>query len=486
MNATSGGVVEQLLGAGLTSAQLARAAGVHRSSAARWRAGAKPRGRAATRLALLADLIADRDGDRAPSPGTWLDAPNKDLAGLTPAAWIADGRDTDQLRKAWQRTVNPPSQKRPSSNLAATLAELDKAAGWLTRIDMSPVLESYRQMERLSAQIAWPAALVETSGMVSVLASANRFARTIGTFDQLISEHLRSYTLVFDAMSTAERSTAFGGLSDLLRGLESPALMIGRNNLAAILAAQNPTAIGGLGAALELHLSSPIQSALAANGVGLRRTFLAEAAKWRSWLPEHPGALIRSDELEPEWLAGLSHAGIQTSVAALHTSDTHEDQGVVAAAGERLFATFPELLDMQLPGGRETLRQVVNRLAPAAVEPLEGGLNRLASGGLDAARQGAVSLRAGLDAVWDVIAPGPKRGRHERLLYALGANEGSGTGKLICMQVQTLYLIYGPLSDAVHAEVDLHGARTFALSLLGSLAAVLAQWLAWDEGQAKT
>src|SRR5207253_8438146 len=80
-------VIDSLTAAGVNLAQLARIAGVNRSSATRWMRGAQPRGRSLQRLERAAALLHAVPEQGDVQFGVWLTQPNPRLGGVLPVQW---------------------------------------------------------------------------------------------------------------------------------------------------------------------------------------------------------------------------------------------------------------------------------------------------------------------------------------------------------------------------------------------------------------
>jgi hypothetical protein len=286
---------------------------------------------------------------------------------------------------------------------------------------------------------------------------------------------LIAYREAFLALPQTQIAGAFAGMGGILRTLDQPLIRM-QTGLIAKLVADQAVGLGALGAAMELQLAPAFAAAIEANNRLLAKPFTREMFAWRAWLPEHPEALVRIPELRAQWLIGQAHVASRASVAAVSRRSAGVDSSEVTAALAGVITNPPDLLSMTVPGTGASLREVVKSVAPGALEPLEGGWDRIWLGGKDAARQGAASLRAALDELAESIAPGPKKDREHSYLSVLQLKPGDPTNRLLTLQVSLLYTTYQPLSDAVHDEGGIEALQALALGIVSCLAGVLARW----------
>jgi hypothetical protein len=470
-------VVARLVQFGFSASLLARVAGVNRSSAVRWIRGSEPRPPAQRRLER-AEALLGVAAPSSPDIRDWFDQRNPDLAGLSPAEWLAKDRDVETLA-AILRPVDrkPTAPRRRAGNafpLAGAILDFQRAADMIAGVNLAPILDSMRFIEGLDRQAAMIADLSRAQLLVQATGIAQEMARLSETWSEMIRAPLMVYREAFAALPASQVFAAFEGMGETIRGLDQPIIRM-QSGLIAQLVADHNTGLGALGAAMDLQLGSVFSAAVNAHAHVLTEPYVRETFAWRAWLPTHPEALVRLPTLKPEWLAGQAHVATRASVAALSPQRSGWEAEEVGAALAGVTRDPPDLLSMTVPGTEATLREMIRKVAPAAVEPLEGGWHRVWDGGTDATRQGAASLRAALDEVANALAPGPKKDREQGYLAVLQIQPGDPTTRLLTLQVSLLYTTYQPLSDAVHDEGGIEALQALALGILSCLAGILAR-----------
>jgi len=477
VNATETSDVDQLVAAGFSPSLLARVTGVNRSSAVRWLKGSKPRASARKRLERAVALVHI---GKMPAPGLreWFTQPQPALSGFSPARWLAEDRDLQALAETLHPVVADPGAHRSAEvvTLATTMVEFRKAADVISSLNLSPILQSMRFMDGLDRQAAMIADLTRAPLLIQAGGIAQTMARFSETWSEMIKAPLIAYRDAFVALPPAQIAGAFAGMGEILRTLDQPLIKM-QTGLIAKLVADRNIGLGALGAAMELQLGTAFAAAIESNNRLLAKPFTREMFAWRAWLPEHPEALVRIPELRAEWLVGQAHVASRASVAAMSRRADGVDSSEVSAALFGVTRNPPDLLAMTVPGTGASLRDMVKSVAPRALEPLEGGWDRIWIGGRDAARQGATSLRAALDEIAEAIAPGPKKDRERSYLAVLQLQPGDPTTRLLTLQVSLLYTTYQPLSDAVHDEEGIEALQALALGIVSCLAGVLARWV---------
>lgn len=468
MNAT----VRELISAGVSSAQLARIAGVERSSASRWVAAeAAPREKTQHRLGQAVAAFRLWSGTKADFV-TWLASINPSLDGKTPEAWIAGEGDMASLASAVTAACSVTHERAiaPNEIALSSVTQMLKAQ------------EKFRSMFQVPS---WLAAVQEVGEAASIamgvlstsslLAATSTFAQTVKLHEQLsqsVQIPLSTYANVAASMSQLNASNAFNGMLESLASKNLMAVMGSAGDL--LRGNQIDMGWGALTAAVEFRLSPAIAVATDHLAKSAIETLFAEQRAWHSWLPEHSESLLFPLRVESDWLAARSHTALQTGLATLGSEKSDQAELRVAVeAGELDFST---VIGMVVPGTTLTLRDFLVKKVPTAVEPLEAGLARLKRGEKDGARQAAASFRAVLDKVAEVIAPGPAKQRREAYQRSLGVTPGDPTARLIALQSELVYEIYQPVSATVHDSESIDAVRAYALAMVSCLLTILAKW----------
>lgn len=482
MNATRESPLAPLLQAGVTPAIVSRLCGVQRSTAMRWTRGSSPRRKSHEKLAIAAALLERRREKHADEFAHWLDQPLVALGEVTPSTWIREGRDPSLLGDSWEHgsgtrrysaSLTLPPMMPPGLN--EMVAQLAEAQRLLARLDLTPIFEASRaassdaSIVNLQAEVARNYQMLQAASGAALLGATLRDVQaSVGT------AWVEGYLEVMRNMSGAVVESAFAGIRDSLRLVAADSLVMPQAQLLARVVAAGRPPIGALSAAMDLQLTSAVAAAL--NTVpSIRTPVLAERVAWSRWFPHHPDGLVRSSVIAPDWLVGETHNAVHASSAALGRARPGVDDREVAAAVAGVTVGFPDLLAMSVPGRGVALLERLQQVAPDAVMPLRGAIQRLSGDGADDTRQAAVSMRAALDILASALAPGDKKGRPARYETVLRVDRGDPTGTLLHHQIGVLYASYQPLSDAVHDDLGIDALRTIAYGIFSAIAAVVAR-----------
>jgi hypothetical protein len=481
MNATPYMAVKALLAAQVGAAGLSRLCGVQRSTAMRWVHGSVPRKPAREKLNTAAALIDRRPQRHRDELPRWLDRPNPALLGITPSTWIREGRDASMLGNAWAGSEQAGSPALQGAvvvtrdvELQKMLTQLSATQRLLASVDLGPLLRSTSAPSLLGPQVNLGAAVLRNHQILEAGSIATLMAKKLQDVNVVLQSPISSYAEVMRTLPKTDIANAFAGMRGVLSGIESARPYLVQPELLAQLAAAGRPPIGALAVAMDLQLATAVSAALYAFPAMLSPV-LTERVAWQGWFPSHPGALVRTAQIDTEWLLGETHNAAQASVAPLGRDGEGVDEREVAAAVAGVTSDFPDLLAMPVPGTGANVRGWLNHVAPDLLQPLQGAIQRLRGGGADDARQAAASLRAALDKLAMYLVPGSKTGRLERYELLLGVREGDSDGTLLHYQIGVLYASYQPLSDAVHDELNIDAVRANAYGIFSALVAILAR-----------
>jgi hypothetical protein len=344
----------------------------------------------------------------------------------------------------------------------------------LASVDLGPLLRSTSAPSLLGPQVNLGAAVLRNHQILEAGSIATLMAKKLQDVNVVLQSPISSYAEVMRTLPKTDIANAFAGMRGVLSGIESARPYLVQPELLAQLAAAGRPPIGALAVAMDLQLATAVSAALYAFPAMLSPV-LTERVAWQGWFPSHPGALVRTAQIDTEWLLGETHNAAQASVAPLGRDGEGVDEREVAAAVAGVTSDFPDLLAMPVPGTGANVRGWLNHVAPDLLQPLQGAIQRLRGGGADDARQAAASLRAALDKLAMYLVPGSKTGRLERYELLLGVREGDSDGTLLHYQIGVLYASYQPLSDAVHDELNIDAVRANAYGIFSALVAILAR-----------
>lgn len=481
VNATLNLVLQPLRDAGVSPATLARVAGVQRSSAIRWGRGAQPRKTARQRLATATALLDRRPERNLGELARWLDVENIALAGSTPATWIREGRDATMLGDAWAadaaRLSVRLSGRPPFEDLDRTVAQLRQVESLFAGLDLAPLLSTVSSYDLINTRINMVAEMGRNHRLLEAASAAAQIGRHFQEINEALRGPMSGYAQIAQLLSRSEMTSAFAGMANVMSALRTNTAVFAETGMLAKLVADSRPPIGALAVAMDLQLNSAMSAALASTPT-LSNPIMVERIDWRAWLPQHPAALIRTNQIGSDWLIGETHNAAHASTAALGRAGKRVDEADIAAALQGVRTEFPDLMNMPVPGTGKTLRDVLGLCAPRAVTPLDGAIERLRGGGPDDARQASVSMRSALDELAAALAPGPKKDRRRQYAAILGVDHGDADGTLLYHQIAVLYASFQPLSDAVHDELDLDALRAHAFGMFSAMAGVVSRWMA--------
>jgi hypothetical protein len=358
---------------------------------------------------------------------------------------------------------------------AGALDQLRDAQKAIANIYLPAFNASEMVAQALSAHSAMTRDLFRNLQFLEAASAATIIARSMEGVNESLRSITEGYVRAAKLLSPPQIDLAFLGTQNLLASLDTIGPDFSHLGVIASLLGDSRPAIGSLALGIDLQLSPAIAAALTSRP-GLQGSYLRERTSWQRWLPQHPGALTRSDTIETDWLIGETHNASQATVAALGRHAEGVDEAEVSAALEGVAYDYPDLLSMEIPGTGVDLRTYLTGIDPDIANALQGGVNRLRDGGPDSARQAAASLRAGLDKLADRLVPGGKRDRAGRYAQVLGVDVGDPDGTLIYHQIWTLDASFHPLGKAVHDQLEEAAVKAIAFGLFGALVGVLSRW----------